>query len=98
MENAPDFADFQWDADVGKHVGRHGLRVAIIHAVVKGTPRVFENTETGVGSHRVIGPDRRGRFWTIIFVQARSGRWRPVTGWPSTAREIRRYKEDEDEG
>ncbi|MPZ49774.1 MAG: hypothetical protein GEU75_10865 [Dehalococcoidia bacterium] len=92
-EESLDFEDFQWDARVESHVRGRGLTPTVLHAVVTGSPKAFPNKESGRGTHMVIGPDRRSRFWTIILLQARNGRWRPITGWPSKAKEIALYKE-----
>jgi hypothetical protein len=41
----------------------------------------------------MIAPDNEGRFWTVILLQSGPDKFRPITGWPSTASEIRLYKE-----
>ncbi|HEU0075762.1 MAG TPA: hypothetical protein VFS30_17315 [Dehalococcoidia bacterium] len=37
------FEDFQWDLETERHVGRRGLRPAIVHAVVTGSPKAYSN-------------------------------------------------------
>jgi hypothetical protein len=39
----------------------------------------------------MIGPNDDGRFWTIVLASISEDVWRPITGWPSTNTEIRRY-------
>jgi hypothetical protein len=89
------FEDFQWDLEIERHVRARGLRLAIVHTVLTGTPKAYPNRVGRRGSQFVIGPVRRGRFWTLILLQARNGRWRPITGWPSKASEIQQYRETE---
>jgi hypothetical protein len=66
---------------------------AIVKAVLRGAPRAFEN-DREPGRLIVIGPDRRGRFWTISFEETSGGSKRVITGWPSKPRDIRIYRGD----
>ena len=47
------------------------------------------------GSHLMIGPDARGRFWTIAIDYLSDGQAMPVTAWPSKRSQIKRYEEEE---
>jgi hypothetical protein len=41
----------------------------------------------------MIGPCISGRYWTIVVVEVDDalGLWRPITGWPSTEKEIKAW-------
>jgi hypothetical protein len=43
----------------------------------------------------MIGSDQSGRFWTIalVLVDDEWYRWRPITGWPSTKKEIQAWRD-----
>ena len=43
----------------------------------------------------MIGPDARGRFWTIAIDYLSDGQAMPVTAWPSKRSQIKRYEEEE---
>jgi hypothetical protein len=45
------------------------------------------------GSHLMIGPCISGRYWTIVVMEVDDalGLWRPITGWPSTEKEIKAW-------
>lgn len=75
------------------HLLRHGIDDTLCWDVLGGRPWFFDNPPAAgrTGTHLMIGADAGGRFWTIILVQAYRVRWRPITGWPSTDREIRRW-------
>lgn len=43
----------------------------------------------------MIGPSLTGRLWTVIIVRSltsKGGLWRPITGWPSTGAEGKKYE------
>jgi hypothetical protein len=40
----------------------------------------------------MIGPDEDGKFWSVVLLEIAPEVWRPITGWPSTNSEIRRYE------
>jgi hypothetical protein len=55
----------------------------------------FRNERGKSGSHKMIGQDEQGRFWTIIIDRPNApspGRWRPITGWLSTESELSAYE------
>ena len=39
----------------------------------------------------MIGPDDTVRYWSVVLLELRTELWRPITGWPGTNTEIRRY-------
>jgi hypothetical protein len=43
----------------------------------------------------MIGPDARGRIWTIAIRYLGEGRAAPITAWPAVPQQIRRYEEDQ---
>lgn len=46
------------------------------------------------GQVRIIGPTRAGRFLTVALEPTEDPAvWRPITGWPSTEREIAYHHE-----
>jgi hypothetical protein len=83
--------DFQFDELNRAHLGVHGVTQDVVWDVWEGDPRVFLDLRqpTRSGSHWMIGPDVRGRYWTIVIVSVddRLSLWRPITGWPSKAKE-----------
>ncbi len=88
------FETLDWDEYNTAHAGRHGLTPEIAMSVLVGSPRFFENREDEAGSHVMIGPAEGGRFWTVVILQINEFRGRPITGWPSTAKERRLHQED----
>ena len=88
------------DANIG-HFTAHperGLTLSIIIQVAANEPLLFAdlNPEHS-GSHRMIGPDDTGRFWTIVVLDKGDDVFRPITGWPSTNSQIRIYNEASNE-
>lgn len=82
---------FEFDARNTSHFS-HGLTETIVWDVWAGDFGLFFNppAPTRSGTHLMIGPDSGGRHWTIVVVEvdAEHGVWRPITGWPSTQKEI----------
>ena len=74
------------------HLAQHGLDANLIADVLAGAPIVAVNAPRGgrSGSHLLVGPSSAGRHWTIVIVEMddKIGLWRPITGWPSTTKEI----------
>ena len=77
-----------------EHAADHGVTPALVANLVAGTPKLFANKEGRAGTHMMIGPDASGRFWTVILGSLGGGRWRPITGWPSTNPETRLYRQE----
>ena len=87
-----DVWQFEWDDENLEHQ-THGLTPAIAELVKDNSPEFFRNKPGKTGSHQMIGPDINGRFWTVIILATPyKGRWRPITGWPSDANEIQKYR------
>jgi hypothetical protein len=87
---------FDFDGANREHLARHEIEDNLIWEVFLGEPRFFVNPprEGRSGSHLMIGPSATGRWWTIVIVNVDDARatWRPITGWPSTRREIRLWQ------
>jgi hypothetical protein len=84
--------DFEWDARNEGHQ-EHGLDQFIADEVKEGVRLFFHNESGKSGSHKMIGQDEQGCFWTIIIDRTSvAGRWRPITGWPSTDGELSAYE------
>jgi len=84
---------FDWDNDNLTHAARHGVTPDVVQQVAVNEPKLFANSGKGrSGSHLMVGPDDTGRFWSVVLLELTSELWRPITGWPSTNNEIRRYE------
>ncbi len=84
---------FEWDEKNETHSARHQVTPIIAAEVLCGTPLFFRGRPRRTATHMMIGPALDGRFWTVhILETAKPGIWRPITGWPSTEREIRLYR------
>ena len=84
--------EFQWNEVNLGHCALHGVTPLVVNAVASNEPKLFPDTAEGhSGSDFMIGPDDAGRFWTIVLLALSDDVWRPITGWPSTNTEIRRY-------
>jgi hypothetical protein len=72
-----------------------GLTVEILVAIAAGAPRIVSETPEDwlSSSHKLVGPDGEGRFWTVAALELENDWWRPITGWPSTNKEKRLYEE-----
>ncbi len=85
--------EFEWDEENEGHCAPHGVTPLLVDQVKDRAPKFFPNKEGKTGTHMMIGPDRTGRFWTIIVLPAgKAGMWRAITGWPSTNPEISHYR------
>lgn len=87
-----DVRGFEFDDRNRAHLARREIDDNLILELFLGEPRFAENPPAPgrSGSHLMIGRSTIGRFWTIVIVQVDDeGTWRPITGWPSTGKEIR---------
>jgi uncharacterized DUF497 family protein len=84
--------EFEWDARNEAHAAAHGVTPELTADISSRQAKVFPNRERRTGSHMMIGEDAGGRFWTIILLDRGQGRWRVITGWPSTPSEVRLYR------
>lgn len=89
--------EFEFDRRNLGHLALHGIDGNLIYEVAAGEPVFRLNRPAGnrTGTHLMIGPDTRGRFWTIVLVliDGDAGIWRPITGWPSTRKEARTWQD-----
>jgi len=88
---------FEIDARNSGHFQVHGVDTNLIYDVLAGEPIFFGNppADNRSGTHLMIGPASDGRFWTIVIVMTHEpGVWRPITGWPSTTKEMTTWREE----
>ena len=86
--------EFEWDDENLEHLGPRGIEPEDGDAMLGARITVVKNKGSRSGSHRFIGRGRGGRFLTLVVVATSDpARWRPITGWPSTEEERRRYGE-----
>jgi uncharacterized DUF497 family protein len=87
-----DIEGLDFDANNRQHLERHGLDDAAVWDILLDEPKFFRQVQRDgrSGSHLMIGTSSAGRHWTIVIVKLddSAGIWRPITGWPSTRREI----------
>lgn len=89
-----DVWEFEWDENNERHAATHRVTPVVAEEVKDSRPLFFRNRPGRSGTHMMVGPDETGRFWTIILGQTSTrGRWRPITGWPSDAREVAWYND-----
>ncbi len=80
-------AELYFDEDNEDELWRHRISDVDALAVLESGRRVFlRNKRRRPGTHKMIGPDRKGRLLTIVVspLSRKEGLWRPITGWPST--------------
>ena len=87
---------FEFDEANIAHLSDKGIDDALVYEIFAGEPRFREERSGRAASHHMIGPNARGRIWTIAIVETDDERaiWRPITGWPSTSREARRWQDE----
>ncbi|MFN0146362.1 MAG: hypothetical protein ACKVT1_07625 [Dehalococcoidia bacterium] len=94
-----EISGLEFDARNLEHLARHGVDATLVWDVFLGDPKFFEQVQNELrsGTHLMVGPSTTGKHWTIVIVRVddAAGTWRPITGWPSTGREIRRWREDD---
>jgi hypothetical protein len=80
----------EWDDENEDRLAPHGLDAVLVTELVEsGRWVLVRNTRTGSRRRRLIGYGPDGRWWTVVPEPSRRpGIWRPVTGWPSSPREI----------
>lgn len=88
-QGSPRVDELEFDEHNEDELARHGIDPLRVYAVVTGRPLFVRNKRGRAAAYKVIGPDSGGTMLTIaIAATAVSGRWRPVTGWPSTKGEV----------
>jgi uncharacterized DUF497 family protein len=88
----------EWDESNEVHCARHEVSPWLVEELLNIKPLFFPNKAERSGTHKMVGPSRSGRHWTIIMVNVGEGRWRPITGWPSDKPEIELYKANQEKG
>jgi hypothetical protein len=93
---AIEISGLEWDLENESHCARHRLTPIIADEVLAGRPLFFRGKPNRTATHMMIGQAIDGRFWTVHLLKtSKEGIWRPITGWPSTSAEIRRYTDGE---
>jgi uncharacterized DUF497 family protein len=89
----PQVITLEWDAQNEAHATRHGVSRAELDELVAYGLWVMVSDTGGRGDRRrLIGQTRR--FVTLVLEWTGApGRYRPITAWPATPREIRLYWE-----
>ncbi len=91
---------FEWDDDNLRHVREEsprGVSPRLVREVADNEPVLVDNPEGQgrSGSHKMIGPNDRGQFWTIVLLDRYDDLWRPITGWQSSLTEVQIWKDAE---
>jgi hypothetical protein len=73
----------------------HGIRQAEVDDLVANLNYIIFENPGYADQVLVIGYTGRPRWLTVAMEELGGGRYRPVTGWPSHEREIRRYLAEE---
>lgn len=86
------FGTIEWDDEDDPegnlaHCLRHGVNEEIVSAVLGGQPVSIQMT-LHTADIAMVGPDRKGQCWTILFDTYADGGYRPITGWESEPEEI----------
>jgi hypothetical protein len=87
----------EFDSRNLEHLARHGLDDTTVWDILLGEPAFFEQVldSSRSGTHLMVGPASTGRHWTVVIVEVEPrGTWRPITGWPSTTKELRQWREN----
>jgi hypothetical protein len=77
-----DEIQFEWDEGnfLKLNDAERGVTPALCREIADIEPRFFiETRENRSGDYWMIGPDRTGRFWTIVLVSKGEGLWRPIS-------------------
>jgi hypothetical protein len=81
-------AELEFDDYNEGELARHGIGPLEVLQILANRYTVRRNRKARSGEHQLIGQTNGGRMLTIILGStAFEGRWRPVTGWDSTADE-----------
>ncbi len=86
-----------WDDVNQRKLLAHGITREEVEDMVLTTGYLFDSPAYP-DQVRVVGYTRANRWLTIALEplwHVGPGVWRPITGWTSTAREIREYSEEE---
>ncbi len=90
--------EFEFDDRNLRHLASHEIDANLVLDILTGEPviAVNEPRHNRSGSHLMIGPSAMGRYWTIVIIEVDSeaGVWRPITGWPSTQKELELWRRE----
>lgn len=82
--------ELEFDDENEDKLAAHGIYLWEVMQILENRFIVRKNKRNRAGSRQVIGRTRGGRILTIIVAPTPvNGRWRPITGWDSTAEERR---------
>lgn len=99
--NLSDFEAIDWDDEEDEngnlvHCLRHGVDERVVSDVLGRRP-VMITMKLKTATFAVVGPDRGGTMWTILFDRSfKRGDWlRPITGWQSEPTELQEWQRQE---
>ena len=82
--------ELEFDDYNEEELARHGITVREVLQLLDNSFTVRRNKKSGVADLQLIGTTHGGRPLTVVLAESLvEGRWRPVTGWPSTEAERR---------
>ncbi len=83
-------AELEFDEYNERELSAHSVSAHEVMQLMENTFTVRRNKRSGAGERQLIGRTNGGRVLTLILAPtAVPDRWRPVTGWDSTASERR---------
>lgn len=91
--SSPEIYDLAFDDENEEKLAQRGIFQEDALDVIAQLHILVRNRGRRRGLYKVIGRDWAGRFLTII-LEATTIRttWRPVTGWPSSRAEIKKFR------
>lgn len=81
-------SEWEWDERNLAHLARHGLTAGTVQEVAENDPKLRRNKRNRAATMQMVGRDDGGKWWTVCIVVIGGGRWRAVTGWPSSPAEV----------
>jgi hypothetical protein len=72
----------------------HRVRIEDVERTLTNAPEFVHNLPGRSGTHVMLGPDSRGRFFYVVLIATlEAGVWRVVTGYPyDKRRALRNYR------
>ena len=88
-------AEFEFDEHNLDELWEHGIIDEDVLSVHEGRTLFLRNKKQASGKYKMVGRDARGRLLTIVItpISRREGIWRPITGYPSSRFERRKWSE-----
>ncbi len=84
--------EFQWDDENLVHSAAHGFGPSSARQVKDDLPRAFPNNPKRRAPFYMVGKANNGALWTIAIEPTFYPKlWRPITGYPTTARQQEQY-------